>query len=148
MSLDDISEVRKSGLNGTPPDNNQTMEEKWKERREFLAMLKKELRRVRDGGDPYSWGSLLDDDEGDGETKNDEPKPSTSKEGDFEEIEKRLNKESQKDENVEEVEEVEEAEEIEEIEEVEEDEEEQEGQEEHEEQEEEQEESVEDKKDK
>ncbi|XP_011312989.1 histone-lysine N-methyltransferase, H3 lysine-79 specific isoform X2 [Fopius arisanus] len=38
-------------------------ETKWKERRECLEMLKKELRRVRDGGDQYDWDYLLEEDE-------------------------------------------------------------------------------------
>ncbi|XP_015127824.1 myb-like protein X isoform X2 [Diachasma alloeum] len=38
-------------------------EAKWKERRECLEMLKKELRRVRDGGDQYDWDYLLEEDE-------------------------------------------------------------------------------------
>lgn len=38
--------------------------EKWKERRECLAMLKKELNRVRDGGDePQDWGYLLEEED-------------------------------------------------------------------------------------
>lgn len=40
-------------------------EKKWKERRECLEMLKTELKRVRDGGDPYDWEHLLDDDDDD-----------------------------------------------------------------------------------
>ncbi|KAK0168243.1 hypothetical protein PV327_002067 [Microctonus hyperodae] len=44
-------------------------EKKWKERRECLEMLKTELKRVRDGGDPYDWQHLLDDDEDDDEKK-------------------------------------------------------------------------------
>ncbi|XP_012289024.1 uncharacterized protein LOC105704403 isoform X2 [Orussus abietinus] len=39
---------------------------KWKERRECLEMLKKELNRIRDGGDINDWDHLLDaDHEGD-----------------------------------------------------------------------------------
>lgn len=47
-------------------------EAKWKERRECLEMLKKELRRVRDGGnDQYDWDYLLEEDE---KEENDEKK--------------------------------------------------------------------------
>ncbi|XP_063977036.1 uncharacterized protein LOC135162466 isoform X2 [Diachasmimorpha longicaudata] len=38
-------------------------EAKWKERRECLEMLKKELRRVRDGGEQFDWDYLLEEDE-------------------------------------------------------------------------------------
>ncbi|KAK0084451.1 hypothetical protein PV325_004425 [Microctonus aethiopoides] len=44
-------------------------EKKWKERRECLEMLKTELKRVRDGGDPYDWEHLLDDDDADDENE-------------------------------------------------------------------------------
>lgn len=37
------------------------MSEKWKERRECLDMLKRELQRVRDGKDMTDWDSLLDE---------------------------------------------------------------------------------------
>ncbi|XP_043289820.1 uncharacterized protein [Venturia canescens] len=38
-------------------------EERWKERRECLEMLKKELRRVQNGGDIYDWDYLLEEDD-------------------------------------------------------------------------------------
>jgi hypothetical protein len=37
------------------------MSEKWKERRECLDMLKRELQRVREGKDMSDWDSLLDE---------------------------------------------------------------------------------------
>ncbi|GAB1859222.1 hypothetical protein CAJAP_00230 [Camponotus japonicus] len=37
------------------------MSEKWKERRECLDMLKKELQRVREGKDMSDWDALLDE---------------------------------------------------------------------------------------
>lgn len=37
------------------------MSEKWKERRECLDMLKKELERVREGKDMSDWDALLDE---------------------------------------------------------------------------------------
>lgn len=45
------------------PDDGMSNEEKWKERRECLAMLKRELHRVRDGGDVYDWDYLLEEDD-------------------------------------------------------------------------------------
>lgn len=40
---------------------NLEMSEKWKERRECLDMLKRELERVRDGKDMSDWDALLDE---------------------------------------------------------------------------------------
>lgn len=37
------------------------MSEKWKERRECLTMLKRELQRVREGKDMSDWDSVLDE---------------------------------------------------------------------------------------
>lgn len=37
------------------------MSEKWKERRECLDMLKRELERVREGKDMSDWDALLDE---------------------------------------------------------------------------------------
>lgn len=37
------------------------MSEKWKERRECLDMLKRELERVREGKDMSDWDNLLDE---------------------------------------------------------------------------------------
>ncbi|EZA61789.1 hypothetical protein X777_09410 [Ooceraea biroi] len=44
-------------------DENKSLEmsEKWKERRECLDMLKRELQRVREGKDMSDWDSLLDE---------------------------------------------------------------------------------------
>ncbi|XP_051173947.1 uncharacterized protein LOC127289811 isoform X2 [Leptopilina boulardi] len=56
--------------------DEKTMAERWKERRECLEMLKRELKRVQEGGDPYDWDHLLDDtdDEEKKETNNTETK--------------------------------------------------------------------------
>ncbi|XP_020279813.1 trichohyalin isoform X1 [Pseudomyrmex gracilis] len=40
---------------------NLEMSEKWKERRECLDMLKRELQRVKDGKDMTDWDALLDE---------------------------------------------------------------------------------------
>lgn len=40
---------------------NLELSEKWKERRECLDMLKRELQRVRDGKDMTDWDALLDE---------------------------------------------------------------------------------------
>lgn len=47
-------------------------EKKWKERRECLEMLKKELKRVKEGGDMYDWDCLLEDNEKDENEDEDE----------------------------------------------------------------------------
>lgn len=47
--------------NQEPKLDEQTLAERWKERRECLEMLKRELKRVQEGGDPYDWDHLLDD---------------------------------------------------------------------------------------
>ncbi|XP_011497626.1 PREDICTED: uncharacterized protein LOC105361998 [Ceratosolen solmsi marchali] len=39
--------------------DNRSLEDKQKDRRECLEMLKRELRRIRDGGDPYTCDFLL-----------------------------------------------------------------------------------------
>lgn len=49
--LDEIDDEKKS----------LEMSEKWKERRECLDMLKRELQRVREGKDMSDWDSLLDE---------------------------------------------------------------------------------------
>jgi len=51
MLLDRIDDEKKS----------LEMSEKWKERRECLDMLKRELQRVREGKDMSDWDSLLDE---------------------------------------------------------------------------------------
>ena len=45
------------------PKDGRTNEERWKERRECLDMLKRELKRVQDGGDIYDWDYLLEEDD-------------------------------------------------------------------------------------
>lgn len=62
--------------------DEKTMAERWKERRECLEMLKRELKRVQEGGDPYDWDHLLDDtdDEEKKEANNPEAKVSQEKE--------------------------------------------------------------------
>lgn len=50
---------------------DQATAQRWKERRDCLEILKRELKRVRDGGDPYDWDHLLDDT--DDEEKKGEP---------------------------------------------------------------------------
>jgi len=89
------------------------MSEKWKERRECLDMLKRELQRVRDGKDMSDWDSLLDEelkkhadldsdkileeeDEEDEETKKEKKKISSSVSED-EDKEKEKEKDSKKD---------------------------------------------------
>ncbi|KAG7211862.1 hypothetical protein KM043_011083 [Ampulex compressa] len=47
--------------NDKATEDNITKSQEWKERRECLEMLKRELNRVRDGGDPYDWDHLLDE---------------------------------------------------------------------------------------
>lgn len=69
---DEITEENKTNDKPVLQDN----ESKWKERRECLEMLKKELKRVRDGGDMYDWDYLLEEDEKDEENKNQDSKMS------------------------------------------------------------------------
>ncbi|KAF7995318.1 hypothetical protein HCN44_006425 [Aphidius gifuensis] len=59
-------------------------EKKWKERRECLEMLKKELKRVKEGGDMYDWDCLLEDnekdeDEDDADVNDDDDKKNKNK---------------------------------------------------------------------
>ena len=63
MAKEGISEKLEDNDECKPID--EATAEKWKERRECLEMLKRELKRVRDGGDPYDWDHLLDDTEDD-----------------------------------------------------------------------------------
>ena len=44
-------------------NDTRSLEEKRKERRECLDMLKRELNRIRDGGDPYDFDYLLNEEE-------------------------------------------------------------------------------------
>ncbi|XP_014296484.1 nucleolin [Microplitis demolitor] len=59
-------------------------EKKWKERRECLDMLKKELKRVSDGGDPYDWEHLLEEE--DEEDANEDKKDEKKSDGDEEDL--------------------------------------------------------------
>lgn len=43
--------------------DDRPLEERRKERRECLDMLKRELQRIKDGGDPYDFDYLLDEEE-------------------------------------------------------------------------------------
>lgn len=45
-----------------PPKDPELME-KWKERRECLEMLKRELKKVRENDNSYDWDNLLDDED-------------------------------------------------------------------------------------
>ncbi|KAJ8683250.1 hypothetical protein QAD02_019042 [Eretmocerus hayati] len=54
------SDENKDDSGSSPP---MTLEQKQKERRECLEMLKKELKRIQDGGDPYDFSHLLDDED-------------------------------------------------------------------------------------
>ncbi|XP_015602143.1 uncharacterized protein LOC107271067 isoform X2 [Cephus cinctus] len=47
---------------GDEKSENDSNPNKWKERRECLEMLKRELNRVRDGGDINDWDYLLEED--------------------------------------------------------------------------------------
>ena len=69
LDVEGNSEKAAENVDAKPED--QATAEKWKERRECLEMLKRELKRVRDGGDPYDWDHLLDDT--DDEEKKSEP---------------------------------------------------------------------------
>ncbi|OXU29641.1 hypothetical protein TSAR_000102 [Trichomalopsis sarcophagae] len=44
-------------------EDERSLEEKRKERRECLDMLKRELKRIEDGGDPYDFDYLLNEEE-------------------------------------------------------------------------------------
>lgn len=78
-----------------------TLEERRKERQECLDMLKRELKRIQDGGDPYDLRHLLgeeekrlldgDDDEDDDETKGKDELESEKQEDDLHESEKLIN---------------------------------------------------------
>ncbi|XP_074094451.1 uncharacterized protein LOC141524454 isoform X2 [Cotesia typhae] len=70
IALDDKGSLEECERKPIPID-----EKKWKERRECLEMLKKELKRVSDGGDPYDWKHLLEEeDEEEEEKKKEEEK--------------------------------------------------------------------------
>ncbi|XP_066586397.1 golgin subfamily A member 6-like protein 25 isoform X2 [Prorops nasuta] len=60
-------ERKEKELNETEEENGEkldiTQTEKWKERRECLTMLKRELGRVRDGDDSSDWDKLLEEEE-------------------------------------------------------------------------------------
>lgn len=44
-------------------EDERSLEDKRKERRECLDMLKRELKRIEDGGDPYDFDYLLNEEE-------------------------------------------------------------------------------------
>lgn len=52
---------RKENVEGSEEVDQSTRDERRKERQECLDMLKTELRRIQDGGDPYDFDYLLDD---------------------------------------------------------------------------------------
>ncbi|XP_043478569.1 uncharacterized protein LOC122508949 isoform X2 [Leptopilina heterotoma] len=81
-----LMENQEANPEGNPEGNpevekldEKTMAERWKERRECLEMLKRELKRVQEGGDPYDWDHLLDDTD-DEEKKETNPETKVSQE--------------------------------------------------------------------
>lgn len=59
-------------------EQNEETTKKWKERRECLEMLKRELKKVREGGEINDWDYLLEEDD---DEEEDENKKKTDKDG-------------------------------------------------------------------